>query len=125
MFCYVFEPESCIICFMSSEVIKNKKLWIPERAFGVCIWIGEDGRPLSDGDGVLCSEGYVGDRAVEKRVADAAKYWTGSDVGYTRWVPGGRKISKSERDDQAERLRNGLVADPYEDFFDAYFKRGK
>lgn len=108
---------------MSSDIVKNKKIWVPERAYGVCIWIMPDGQPLSDGDGVLCAEGLVSDPEVEERVKAAAKYWTGSDEGYTAWVGGARKVSSSERDDQSERLANGLIADPYEDFFDQYFRR--
>lgn len=108
---------------MSSDIVKNKKIWVPERSFGVCIWIMPDGKPLSDGDGVLSAEGLVNDPKIEKRVKEAAKYWTGSDEGYAAWVPGARKVSDSERDDQAERLASGLIADPYEDFFDHYFRR--
>lgn len=108
---------------MSSDLIKNKKIWVPERSFGVCIWILPDGLPLTDGDGVLSAEGLVNDEKIEQRVREAAKYWTGSDEGYPRWVPGARKITRSEHEDQAERLSNGLVADPYEDFFDEYFGR--
>lgn len=104
-------------------MIKSKQIWVPERAFGVCIWIMPDGLPLTDGDGVLSAEGLVHDEQVEKRVAEAAKYWTGSEEGYIRWVPGARKVTASERDDQAERLNNGLIADPFEDLFDNYFKR--
>ena len=103
---------------MTSDIVKNKKLWVPPRTYGVCIWIMPDGKPLSDGDGVLSAEGFVGDKNIEKRVAEAAKYWTGSSEGRIAWVHGARKISASERDDQVERLHNGLVADPYEDFFD-------
>lgn len=104
-------------------MIKSKKIWVPERTFGVCIWIKEDGLPLTDGDGVLCAEGLVNDPDVERRVAEAAKYWTGTSAGTCRWVPGGRKVSSSERDDQAERLASGLVADPYEDLLDEFFRR--
>lgn len=103
---------------MSHESIKNSRLWVPPRTYGVCIWIMPDGRPLSDGDGVLSAEGFVGDKDIEKRVAQAAKYWTGSDEGRVSWVHGARKVTPSERDDQAERLENGLIPDPYEDFFD-------
>lgn len=106
---------------MSSDIIKNKKIWVPERAYGVCLWMMPDGLPLSDGDGVLSAEGLMNDPNIEKAVAEAAKYWTGSDEGIIRWVAGARKITSSERDDQAERLSNGLIADPYEDMFDAYF----
>jgi hypothetical protein len=103
---------------MTSDIVKNKKLWVPPRTYGVCIWIMPDGKPLSDGDGVLSAEGFVDDENIEKRVAEAARYWTGSSEGRIAWVHGARKISASERDDQVERLHNGLVADPYEDFFD-------
>ena len=106
---------------MSSDIIKNKKIWVPERAYGVCLWMMPDGLPLSDGDGVLSAEGLMNDPNIEKAVTEAAKYWTGSDEGIVRWVAGARKISSSERDDQAERLSNGLIADPYEDMYDSYF----
>lgn len=102
-------------------MIKSKQIWVPERAFGVCIWIMEDGMPLSDGDGVLCAEGLVGDENIERQVAQAAKYWTGSDAGECRWVSGARKITASEQEDQKARLSEGLIADPFEDFFDDYF----
>lgn len=106
---------------MSSDIIKNKKIWIPERSYGVCLWIMPDGMPLSDGDGVLCAEGLMNDPNVEKSVTEAARYWTGSEEGYATWVAGARKVSASERDDQAERLANGLIADPFEDMYDAHF----
>lgn len=106
---------------MSSDIIKDKKIWVPERSYGVCIWIMPDGLPLSDGDGVLSAEGFMHDPDIEKRVREAAKYWTGSEDGAVRWVAGARKITASEKDDQAERLSNGLIADPFEDLFDAHF----
>lgn len=100
---------------MIDDYVKRKELFVPERAFGVCIWIMPDGKPLSDGDGVLCAEGMMNDEKIEKKVAEAAKYWTGSDEGYATWVGGARKVSASERDDQAERFVNGLDPDPFED----------
>jgi hypothetical protein len=107
---------------MSSDMIKHKQIYVPQRAFGVCIWIKEDGLPLSDSDGnLLCAEGLVDDQNIEKRVAEAAHYWTGTTAGTVRWVAGARKVSDSERDDQADRLASGLIADPYEDIFDSYF----
>jgi hypothetical protein len=108
---------------MTDNFIKDKKIWVPERVFGVCIWIMPDGLPLTDGDGVLCAEGFVGDPKVEKRVADAASYWTSKKEGYVRWVQGARKVSQSEREDQQERLANGLTPDPVEDILDEYFRR--
>lgn len=107
---------------MTNDFIKDKKIWVPQRAYGICMWMMPDGFPLSDGDGVLCAEGLVGDEKVERKVAEAAKYWTGSTDGYIRWVEGARKVSASERDDQAERLAEGLVPDPLEDAIDSYFR---
>lgn len=103
--------------------MKNKQLWVPERAYGVCVWILPNGEPLSDGDGVLCAEGYVGDEKIEKMVAEAARYWTQSDEGYAAWVGGARKVSSDEREDQVERLVNGLMPDPYEDVIESIARR--
>jgi hypothetical protein len=104
---------------MDTGFIKNKGLHVPKEIFGVCIWIMPDGKPLSDGDGVLCAEGLLDDKNIERQVAEAAKYWTGSDEGYATWVGGARKVTGSERDDQAERLANGLNPDPYQDIVEA------
>lgn len=104
---------------MGSNLSKNEKLWIPERAFGVCIWIMPNGQPLSDGDGVLCAEGYVGDKKVESMVKEAALYWTQSNDGHASWVGGARKVSASEREDQVQRLADGLMPDPYEDLIES------
>jgi hypothetical protein len=79
-----------------------------------------DGNPLSDGDGILCAEGFVGDSKIEKAVAEAAKYWTGSSEGRAEWIHGARKVSASEREDQADRLNQGLSPDPYEEFLRGY-----
>lgn len=104
-------------------MIKNSSMWLPERSFGVCIYFTSEGQALSDGDGVLCAEGIVGDDKVEKRVLEAGRYWTSEDNGYVQWVAGGRKVSSSEREDQMERLLNGLVADPFEDMIDNHFNK--
>jgi hypothetical protein len=110
---------------MMNNFVKQKKLWVPDRPFGVCIWIMPDGKPLSDGDGFLSAEGEVGDSKIERQVAEAARYWTGSDQGRISWVHGARKVSASELDDQKERLANGLTPDPIEDIVEAHFKRNR
>ena len=108
---------------MSTNFTRNNQLWVPERAYGVCVWIMPDGQPLSDGDGVLCAEGYVGDEKIEKMVAEAARYWTQSEEGYAAWVGGARKVSSDERDDQVERLVQGYIPDPYEDVIESIARR--
>ena len=106
---------------METGIVDSKKIWVPDTSFGVCIWIMPDGLPLTDGDGVLSAEGIINDPKIEKRVAEAALYWTGSDAGHAAWVSGARKVSKSEFEDQSARLSDGLVPDPYEDVLKRHF----
>jgi hypothetical protein len=96
----------------------NSQLWIPERSFGICYWLDEDDMPLTDGDGILCAEGFIGDKKVEKMVEEAAKYWTSGAGGRVVWMAGARKVSASEKEDQAERLAAGYIPDPMQDLID-------
>jgi hypothetical protein len=107
---------------MTGDFVKQKKIWVPERAFGVCIWIMPDGKPLSDGDGYLSAEGPMHDPGIERKMVEAVKYWTGSTEGKIAWVAGARKITPSELDDQKQRLNDGLVPDPYEDILDSHYR---
>ena len=128
-FCYLlcaFLTFMVYYVLMSGNMIDSKKIIIPESAFGVCFWETEDGLPLHDVDyNMLCAEGLIGDTNVEKRVKEAALYWSGNSSGNIRWVRGARKISGSEYEDQKDRLKNGLVADPYESAMNAQFNIGK
>ena len=108
---------------MQSDYSYNSQLWIPEKAFGICYWLMEDGLPLSDGDGILCAEGFIGDEKTEKMVEEAAKYWTSGAGGRVSWMPGVRKVSQSEKDDQAERLAQGYIPDPMQDLIDYEVQR--
>lgn len=105
---------------MSSDFARKDSFWVPERTFGVCVWVKPDGDLLRDGDYVLCAEGFVGDKKIESLVAESAKYWSGSSDGHPEWIHGARKVSSSEKDDQSERLIEGLTPDPYEDFLRGY-----
>ena len=89
---------------METSIVDSKKIWGPDTSYGVCIWMTPDGLPLTDGDGVLSAEGIMHDPKIEKRVAEAALYWTGSDAGYIAWVPGARKVTKSEFEDLSQRV---------------------
>ena len=53
---------------MKDPSIKNSSMWLPERSFGVCVYFTNEGQALTDGDGVLCAEGIMGDSKVEKKV---------------------------------------------------------
>lgn len=76
----------------------------------------------SDGN-ALSAEGFVDDPEIEAKVASAGKYWSGSEDGGVAWIHGARKVSQSEREDQVDRMNNGLMPDPFEDSFDNLKKR--
>lgn len=107
-----------------TDFVKNKNIYVPEQAWGVCIWILPNGKPLMDEDeNVLSAEGFVRDKKIEKMVAEAARYWTGSDEGYTAWIGGARKISDGEYDEQQERLAAGYEPDPMQDTVEQLARR--
>ena len=90
----------------------KKTLYIPNQdPRGVCLWCMPSGGFLSDGDGYLSMNGYIGDQMVEKKMRDAVKYWTGSTDGEAKWFPGYRKISDDEWEDQQARLADGKIPD--------------
>lgn len=109
---------------MELDIVKNKKIWVPPRTWGVCIWVLPNGKALMDADGnALSAEGFIDDLSIEVRVAAAGKYWSGSDEGNVAWIHGARKVSQSEREDQIARMNDGLIPDPFEDDFDNLKKR--
>ena len=95
---------------------KGKNLYIPQAAWGVCLWRMSDGGLVADADGnYMCAEGMVNDSTVESQMREAAKYWTGSIEGTPHWIDGARKVTDSEREEQEGRLSDGLLPDPVED----------
>ena len=92
---------------------KPRHFIVPEHTYGVCVW-EVDGAYLSDGDGFLSLEGLIGDQRIEKRMRDAAKYWLGTTEGQPKWLPGARKVTSDEYEDQNARLLDGKIPDPVE-----------
>lgn len=92
-----------------------RAIYVPESAYGVCVWRLPNGSFVGDSDGnYLSLEGVRGDQRVERKMRDAAKYWLGSDIGEPFWVEG-RKVTDDEYDDQSERLRDGKIPDPIDE----------
>jgi len=94
-------------------------LLVNQRIFGVCAWMLPNGQLLMDADrNILCAEGFVGNPVVERQVAEAAAYWSDRAGGKVHWVEGARKVSDDEAEGQTERLLDGKIPDPMEEFFD-------
>lgn len=111
---------------MTGNMIKPKSVVVPESSFGVCYWEKDNGELIYDADmNLLCAQGIVGDKRVEKAVTEAAVYWTGSSLGSIRWYRGARKVSHSELEDQMDRLLSGYVGDPFEEAMNRQFSLDK
>lgn len=88
------------------------KLVVPSNSFGVCVWQLEDGSFLGSEDNVFLSmEGVIGDRRVEERMRLAVLHYMGDDSGSPKWMPGARKVTNDEWDDQKARLLEGKIPD--------------
>lgn len=75
--------------------------------WGVYVWRNADGSTLSNSDGeVLSLEGFKGDLAKMRSMRKAAEYY-GSADGSLAFIPGSRKISRSEWEDQMEAFIDG------------------
>jgi hypothetical protein len=109
---------------VSMEPLKQRnRSLVVESSYGVCLW-EIDGKYLSDGDGYLSMEGFIGDREIEAKMQEAAYYWLDERLGHAKWVPGARKISEMEWEEQNDRLLSGLIPDPVEEIRQR-IRRGK
>ena len=98
---------------MSGLFIPKQRVIPNDSAFGVCIWRFPDGKYLMNNEGdYFCSQGRVGDRAIEARMEEVVKREFGDLPGQPAWLPGFRQISENEWCDQMERLLDGKVPDP-------------
>lgn len=84
----------------------------PDMKWGICVWQLSDGTYVQDEDGNYLSAGpaELYDRRVMKNMYAAARS-LGLKEGKPFWLPGFRKISQSEWEDQMERLQDGLIPD--------------
>lgn len=83
-----------------------------DLAFGICVWQFPDGSYLQNDQGdYFSAQGPVYDIVVEKKMRDSVKTM-GITNGKPFWLPGMRKITNSEWEDQMERLQDGKIPDP-------------
>ncbi len=88
-----------------------------EDDFGVCLWQMPDGAVLGDEEGrFLSMAGQLNCPIVESKMKKSAIYWLGEEalLGKPMWMPGSRKISDSEYEDQMENLLSGKTPDEVE-----------
>jgi hypothetical protein len=87
---------------------------VRETDDGLYVWKLPDGKLLGDADGnYMCVEGRIGDIRLMNAMAKAARSY-GFPEGKAVFLPGRRKLSKSEWEDHMERMLDGKIPDPYD-----------
>lgn len=93
---------------------KSKISVVSQTDIGLYIWQMPDGRFVTDEDKNLMNIPAIrGDLAAIKKITDAAKYY-GLEEGQPFFLEGSRRATDEELEEQKERLRQGLVPDPYD-----------
>lgn len=84
---------------------------VQESGFGICLWRFPDGSYIMDNEqNYLSAQGTVGDKVVEHKMTRAALSLGVSD-GEPFWLPGFRKITTNEWEDQMALLQDGEIPD--------------
>jgi hypothetical protein len=97
---------------MTGILVPRKKTVHADVSFGVCVWKMADGSFLKNEEGdYYCLQGQVGNFNIENRMRESVKTNFGITTGSPAWFPGFRQITKSEWEDQMERLMDGKVPD--------------
>lgn len=97
--------------------LKNVSV-VVEDSTGVCVWQLADGAYIADEDNNLLSAfGELNDPRIEEKMRQAAVSYLGDEarLGHPVWVPGSRKISDEEYEEQVARLEEGLIPDPVDE----------
>lgn len=84
----------------------------PNMNWGVCLWQLPNGKYIEDDSGnyLVCGPAALNNPIVEKKMLAAARS-CGVTEGRPFWLPGFRKVSDMEWDDQMERLLEGKIPD--------------
>lgn len=84
---------------------------VEEASYGVYVWEMPDGRYVADDDGNFLSiSSLKGNKDMIKKLTEAARYY-GINEGKPHFLPGHRKISDEEYEEQSARQKAGLVPD--------------
>jgi hypothetical protein len=77
--------------------------------FGTYVWIKENGKAFTDGNGsVLSIESYKNDKERIQKLIDAANYY-GEPTGKPVFYPNTRQISDETHSEQVDRMKQGLI----------------
>lgn len=95
---------------------KNSKISFVDEGqeHGLYVWYTDDGRRVEDSEGnVMNIPATRGDMHAINKLQEAAKHY-GVPGGKAVFMPGRRRVSQSEWEDQNARMHAGLLPDPYD-----------
>lgn len=79
--------------------------------YAICLWRFPNGAYIVDGEqNYLCAQGKLGDKIIEEKMRRAALSM-GFSEGEPFWLPGFRKITDGEWEDQMAALQDGHIPD--------------
>ena len=85
-----------------------------DALYGLYVWELPGGNLIQDEDGnTLSITSSFGDVVRMSRLASAARA-CGYNEGKPKYMPGARKVSDEEYENQKDRLENGLIPDEYD-----------
>lgn len=92
----------------------TRKQVIEETNLGVYVWAMPDGRPVGDDEGHFLNIPSVkGDQTKIELLRSAARHY-GVEEGRPVFLPGRRRVTDEEFEEQKARQAAGLVPDPYD-----------
>jgi hypothetical protein len=96
---------------MAGLYVPKRRVEFDDVEYGVCLWRKPDGSYIANDDGdYLSIQGRVGDVRLEEKLRKAAAE-CGVYEGEPVWLPGFRKITDGEWEDQMDRLLSGKIPD--------------
>lgn len=85
---------------------------MPNYEFGICLWKLPTGSYIQDRQqNYLNCFGRIGDKMIEMKMRKAARE-CGVEGGEPQWLPGFRRVTQGEWEDQMAELQDGGIPDP-------------
>jgi hypothetical protein len=82
--------------------------------YGLYVWVTDDGKLVQDAEGhVMCIASLKDNKEKIAAITKAASHY-GVPGGRPIFLPGQRKITDEEYEEQKARLEAGLIPDPYD-----------
>ncbi len=94
--------------------MKTRVTEINESEYGLYVWEMPNGAVVANEDREYLSVASKVHDAKKMRQLEQAVRSFGITIGRAKFLPGRRKVTRSEWEDMNDRMNSGLIPDPYE-----------